>query len=80
MWLDIFNLLSSSNSNLKYTNLSIYDFKLIFDEFVYPTHILINLLVNNMSTLSIWSMRLRNLLTFEKGDQIMNAYSKIGLQ
>ena len=25
-------------------------------------------------------MRLRNLLTFEKGDQIMDAYSKIGLQ
>ena len=37
-------------------------------------------LVNNLFTLLIWSMRLRNLLTFEKDDQIMDAYSKIGLQ
>ena len=38
------------------------------------------LLVNNLCTLSIWSIRLRNLLTFEKGDQIIDAYSKFGLQ
>ena len=29
-------------------------------------HHVINFLVNNRCTLSIWSMRLRNLLTFEK--------------
>ena len=38
---------------------------------LYIQRILINL--------SIWSMRLRNLLSIEKGDQIMDAYSKIGL-
>ena len=42
-------------------------------------HLVINLLVNNLCTLSIWSMRLRNVLTFEKGDQMMDAYSKICL-
>ena len=43
-------------------------------------HLVINILVNNLCTLTIWSMRLRHLLTFEKGDQIMDAYSKINLQ
>ena len=46
----------------------------------YPTHIVINILVNNLCTLSILSMKLRNLLTFEKDDQIMDSYSIIGLQ
>ena len=45
-----------------------------------PTYLVSNRRVNNLCTLSIWSMRLRNVLTFEKGDQIMDAYSKIGLQ
>ena len=40
-------------------------------------HLVINYLVNNLYTLSIWSIRLANLLTFEKGDEIMDAYSKI---
>ena len=39
----IFNILSSSNYNLKYSNLSLYYLYLIFDEFVYPTHLVINL-------------------------------------
>ena len=56
----IFNLISSSDSNLKYSNLSLYDLKLIFDEFIYPTHLVIIILVNNLCTLSIWYMRLRN--------------------
>ena len=37
-------------------------------------------IVNDLYTLSILSMRLRNLLTFEKDDHIMDAYSNIGLQ
>ena len=37
------------------------------------TNLVINLLVNNLCTLSIWSMRLRHLLTFEKCDNIMDA-------
>ena len=49
-------------------------------KFVYPTHLVINLLINNICTRLIWSMILRNSLTFEKGDHIMDAYSKIGLQ
>ena len=63
-----FNLISSSDSNLKYSNIS-YRFIIKLFEFVYLTHLVINFLVNNLCTLSIWSMRLRNLLIFEKGDQ-----------